>query len=59
MTRKQYRHASRILRSTDWSFTVRFFRSYPNRLEALQKLESQSRDQLADREYLKQLQQGA
>lgn len=59
MTRKQYRHASRILRSTDWSFAVRFFRSYPERLETLQRLESQRRDQLADREYLKQLEQGA
>jgi hypothetical protein len=59
MTQKQYRHASRILRSTDWGYTVRFFRSYPDRLETLQRLENQRRDQLADREYLKQIEQGA
>lgn len=53
MTRKQYRHAARILRSTNWEYTIRFFRSYPERLQTLRRLDTQRRDKLADREYLK------
>jgi hypothetical protein len=58
MNRKQYKHASRVLRCNGWDYTRRFFRSYPDRLDALCVLEAQKRDALDDKAYMQQLNQG-
>ena len=38
MTKKQYRHASRILRINGWDFTLRFFQNYPDRIATLKAI---------------------
>jgi hypothetical protein len=58
MTRNQYKHASRVLRCNGWDYTRRFFRSYPDRLDALCVLNAQKRDALDDKAYMQQLNQG-
>ncbi len=58
MTRKQYKHASRVLRCNGWDYTRRFFRSYPDRLNALCVLDAQKRDALDDKAYMQKLNQG-
>jgi len=58
MTRKQYKHASRVLRCNGWDYTRRFFRSYPDRLDALCVLDAQKRDALDDKAYMQKLNQG-
>ena len=35
MTKRQYRHASRIFRTNGWEYTFNFFQNYPERLNAL------------------------
>ena len=58
MTRKQYKHASRVLRCNGWDYTRRFFRSYPDRLNALCVLDAQKQDALDDKAYMQKLNQG-
>ena len=58
MTRNQYKHASRVLRCNGWDYTRRFFRSYPDRLDALCVLDAQKRDALDDKAYMQKLNQG-
>jgi len=58
MTKKQYKHASRVLRCNGWDYTKRFFRSYPDRLGILRVLDTQKRDALDDRAYMKSLNEG-
>jgi len=35
MTKKQYHHACRILRTNGWDYTLRYFRNYPDRINTL------------------------
>jgi len=55
MNRKQYKHASRVLRCNGWDYTRRFFRSYPDQLNVLCALDAQKRDALDDKAYMKTL----
>ena len=55
MLKQQYQHASRMLRTNGWDFTEKFLRNYPERVQALRILDSQRRDKLADRAYIKSL----
>lgn len=55
MTRKQYKHASRVLRCNGWDYTRRFFRSYPDQLNVLCALDTQKRDALDDKAYMRTL----
>ena len=55
MNRKQYKHASRVLRCNGWDNTRRFYRSYPDQLNVLCVLDAQKRDALDDKAYMKTL----
>ena len=55
MNRKQYKHASRVLRCNGWGYTKKFFRSYPDQLNVLCALDAQKRDALDDKAYMKTL----
>jgi len=51
VSKQQYKHASRILRTNGWSFTIHFLRSYPERIVLLNLLDNQKNDKLADKAY--------
>jgi hypothetical protein len=51
VSKKQYKHASRVLRTNGWSYTISFFQSYPERIVLLNLLENQKNDKLADKAY--------
>lgn len=52
VTRAQFRHAMRILRTNGMDYAQRYFRNYPERLAAIDRIDGQKRDALEDRAYM-------
>lgn len=52
VTREQFRHAMRVLRTNGMDYAQKFFRSYPERLAAIEYIDGQKRDALEDRAYM-------
>lgn len=38
MSKKQYRHACRILRANGWAYTLRYFQNYPEHIDVLKRV---------------------